>query len=274
MVRNESPQSRPLRVTFYHIAHAGGGFAFEYSTTLTAGQEWEFAPPSALHGSAIVNGSEDLAVSTAVRRNPVPNNIGAAYAGVSALRTADVIYVPMVMRQRTTASGTGNSDLYIQNTGSSLGGVAIDLIAQPGSGYSNYTTPSINILPGVTQLYSLQNESAVNVPDNWIGSAVVRKTYGAGGITVLSDLKFGAATIQSVQGFSFFQAVDTWHIPLFTSRLVNGLSTPVTFQNLGGGYVPTNTIKLECTPTPNTTGSPFTVWNDQALSANGYYAKI
>ncbi len=270
MVRNESPQSRPLRISFYHIAQVGGGIAFTFNMNLTAGQEWVIVPPGALHGSAIVNGSEDLAVSVAVRRNPVPNNISAAYAGVTFTRTADTLFVPLVLRQKITASGIGNSDLYIQNVGSSDLFAVIDLVALPGSGKPNYTTPTFFIPPAATYLYSLQTESAANVPDDWIGSAVVR-VIGTGNAAVLSDLKTGAATIQSLQGFTTGQADRTWYIPLFTSRLTNGLSTPVTIQNLSGTQFNTGSLVLTCAPAPGG-GAPFTVTNSQSVPHTGSYS--
>lgn len=272
LVRNESAEPRPLRISYYNIVHAGGGFAFEYNTTLNPTQQLVVAPSNALHGSAIVDGSEDLAISVAVRQNAVPNHIGAAYAGVTPPRTAGALYVPLVLRQKITASGTGNSDLYIQNTGSSTLNVVIDLLALPGSGKPNYTTPALAVQPGATRLYALQNESAFNVPDDWVGSAVVRVTSGAGAINVLSDLKTGAATIQSLQGFSAAGQADTWYVPLFTSRLTNGLSTPVTIQNLSGSQFSVGSVSLICTPAPGSGGWSFTVTNDQSVPNSGSYA--
>lgn len=272
MVRNESPQARWVHINYYNMAHAGGGYAYEQSTLLNPGQQWVTTPSMALHGSAVVDGGEDLSVAVSVRRNPVPNYISAAHAGTPPIRMASTAYVPMVMRQKSTGSGIGNSDLYIQNAGSSNLYVAVDLIASPGSGLPNYTTPLFNIPPSATQLYSLQNENPGFVPNEWIGSAVVRVVGVAGNINVLSNLKFGAATIQSLQGFSPNQASSAWSIPLFTSRLNNGLSTPVTIQNLSGATFGTNSIGLSCTPMPGSSGNITVTNGAQTVPNNGYIA--
>lgn len=268
MVRNESPQSQPLRVVFYNLAPTGVP-VFEYNTTLNAGQGWEFSPPGDLRGSAIVNGSEDLAVSGALRRYSNFTYSGASYAGVPFTNTTGPVYVPLVMRKMLTASGPTNSDLYIQNTGSSALSAVIELVGLPGYSNWNYTKPSFNVPPGAAYLYSLESESSANVPENWIGSAKVSVTGGPNNVAILSDLKSGAAIVQSLQGFSAVQATSNWNIPLFSSRLANGLNTPVTVQNLSGGQFNAYSISLACTPLGS--GSTFTVWNSQPAPNNGSY---
>jgi len=61
---------------------------------------------------------------------------------------------------------------------------------------------------------------------------------------------------------------SSWYVPLFTSRLTNGLSTPVSIQNLTGGSVPAGQITLTCTKDPASGGSNFNKSNPSAVGNN------
>lgn len=136
------------------------------------------------------------------------------------------------MRNRATADGTANSEILVQNVSGAAVTVQIQMIAAPGSGFTGYTKTGITINPGASYAYNLVSESPANVSDNWYGSAVVSITSGGSTLVVVSNLRTGANIVQTFNGFPSQSQGTSWGVPLFMSRLANGLSTPVAVQNL------------------------------------------
>ncbi len=198
-------------------------------------------------GSAVVASDQPLgAVVQILARNQTPTQ--GAYIGSST--TSNVYYVPLVLRQRNST----NSQIMVQNAGTSAVTVNIELIKSATSPGANYTRSGVNIPAGATFYYDLSTESAANVADAWFGSAVVRATSAGGQITVISNLFAGADQLQTFNAFPGSGLSNKWFVPLFTSRLTNALSTPVSVQNLSGATAAAGSIVMNCTRDPGSTG--------------------
>lgn len=218
-------------------------------------------------GSAVVSADQPLGAVVQIQargQNPTTNG---AYSGVSEGGTS--YYVPLVARKLTTASGLGNSQIVVQNTGSSAVNVEIELIGPNGS--TTYTKSGISIQPGASYYYDLALESSSNVPDNWYGSAVARSVTAGGTIAVVSNFFTGDA-MQTFNAFSSSSPTTGWFVPLFTSRLSNSLSTPIAVQNLSGADIITGGVQVVCTPDPGLSGySTFTMTNGTAIGHTAAY---
>jgi len=222
----------------------------------------QYTDPSlpAGRGSVVVGAGQAVGSVVQIRalnQNPTSNG---AYVG---LPDGDPrFYVPLVAKQRTTASGIANSQIVIQNTGQTDVNVEVDLL-----GTSNYTKPINGIKPGAAYLYDVALES--NISTEWLGSAVVRALNGE--VAVVSNF-FTADAMQTFNGFASSSPGTKWFVPQFTSRLANSLSTPVSIQNLSGAQIPVGVIQMSCKPAPGKPGAPFTVQNTTAVDNNMGYA--
>lgn len=221
-------------------------------------------------GSVIVSADQPLAAVVQIRALNQTATSG-AYTGFFA--GSDTFYVPLVARQRGTASGVANSQIIIQNTGAGATGVEVKFIDW-FSGNPVYTkTTGININPGASYLYDLADET--NLPTNWLGSAVVRATTGGGSIAVVSNFFTGPHGMQTFNAFSAESPSKAWVVPLFVSRLANGLSAPVTIQNLSNSTIPVGGAVMTCTvdsTSPNPTPATFVVSNTTAIAPSMAYA--
>ncbi|MEM2001787.1 MAG: hypothetical protein QXT77_03935 [Candidatus Methanomethylicaceae archaeon] len=218
-------------------------------------------------GSVVISADQPLgAVVQILARNQNPTSSG-AYSGFTGGSTS--YYVPLVARKLSTATGIGNSQIIVQNAGNNAVNVEIELIKSDGS--TTYTKSGISIQPGASYYYDLAQESPNNVPDGWYGSAVVRTTTTGGAIAVVSNFFTGDA-MQTFNAFSSASPTTRWFVPLFTSRLANGLSTPVAVQNLSGNTIPIGGVSLRCTPDPSLSGyTPFTKTNTTAIGNTAAY---
>jgi hypothetical protein len=216
-------------------------------------------------GSVVVSASQPLgAVVQILARGQDPTSSG-AYSGFESGDNS--FYVPLAMRKLTTASGEGNSQIIVQNTGSGSTTANIELVNPDGT--TRYTKSAGSIAAGASYLYDLEQESSSNVPDGWYGSAVV--TAGSGGeVAVVSNL-FSADAMQTFNAFGSSAPGTTWFVPLFTSRLANSLSTPIAVQNLSGGTIAANGVTVTCTPDPAIGGSGFTMKNSSSIVDTAAY---
>src|SRR5262249_22491672 len=57
-------------------------------------------------------------------------------------------------------------------------------------------------------------------------------------------------TLQTYNAFAASHLAADWYVPLFTSRLTNGLSTPISVQNLTGATQNAGQITLTCAADP------------------------
>lgn len=191
-------------------------------------------------GSVIVSADQPLgAVVQILARNQTPTS--GAYSGFSEGSTT--FYVPLVIRKLMGASGLGNSQIVVQNTSSVPISFNIRLVRHDGT--HTYTKTVTNLAVGASYYYDLADESPSNVPDGWYGSAVVETTTPGGQLVVISNLFTGPHAMQTFKGFS--SSAREWLVPLFTSRLANGLSTPLSIQNVSGSTIPAGSIVITCT---------------------------
>jgi len=216
-------------------------------------------------GSAVINSTQPLGAVVQIQaRGQTPTS--GAYSGF--IQTSSTFYVPLAARRLTTASGLGNSQIMIQNAGTSSATVNVQLLGDTAS----YTRSGINIPAGATYYYDLDEET--NLPTEWVGSAVVTAAGGSQ-IAVVSNFFTGPDAMQTFNGFPAENLATTWLVPIFTSRLANNLSTVVTVQNLSGGTIATGGIQLSCTkgegspdPTTFTRSNPASIDNNKSYSFN------
>jgi hypothetical protein len=214
-------------------------------------RQYEDAALSAGSGSVVVGGSGPMgAVVQILARGQVPTS--GAYSGATS--GAASFNVPLVARNSTGASGTVNSQIIVQNTGGAATSFTISLI--DGNGTTVRTTPAVNLNPGASSTYDLADDGAL--PAGFY-SAVVNAAAG-GQVAVVSNLFTGNDAMQTFSGFA--TGAQKWLAPLFTSRLLNGLSTPVSVQNLSGGAIPAGGIKLNCIADPSSGKANFNLQND------------
>jgi hypothetical protein len=206
-------------------------------------------------GSVVISANAALGavVQLQARDGQVPTT--GAYSGISAPSSS--VYVPLVIRRGASASGMANSQIIAQNTGSSPIQIDIDLIATNGS--KTYTKSFPNVAAGASVEYDLDVENNANVPEGWVGSAVVKSAANGGQVGVVSNFFLGEHAMQTFNGFS--TPAQKWFAPLVTSRLGNGLSTPIAVQNLSGGTIPVGGIKIACKTGAGSPGGDFNLQN-------------
>lgn len=193
-------------------------------------------------GSVVVGGQGALGAVVQIRAlNQTPTS--GAYSGATSGATS--VNIPLVAYNGTSAQGTANSQIIVQNTSGTPTNFSIDLIDRtPGGTNKTFNSPG-TLAPGASYTFDMA-DNAAGLPANWFGSAVVRATTSGGEVTAVSNFFLGADTMQTFNGFT--STGTRWVAPLFTSRLANGLSTPLTVQNLSGATIPANAITVSCTP--------------------------
>ncbi len=246
----------PSSTTFTVTASGGQAIIAQYfDATMTAGR-----------GSAVVASDQPLgAVAQVLARSPQVPTQG-AYIGATS--TNSTFYVPLVIRRLGGGGGVGtNSQIMVQNADTTSITVTISLVKSATSPGSNYTKSNIVIGQGATYYYDLDDESSANVADGWIGSAVVTASSGRQ-IAVVSNLFSGADQLQTFNGFPASNLGTTWLVPLFASKLANGLNAPITVQNLSGSPMGVGTIGLSCKKDPASPGTDFTTSNSASVANN------
>ncbi|WP_322506644.1 hypothetical protein [Anaerolinea sp.] len=195
-------------------------------------------------GSAVVQSNQPLgAVVQILARNQTPTS--GAYSGFTS--GSSKLVVPLVLKNRSTASGLTNSQIIIQNVEQTAITVSIDFV--PQSGYTAYTKSGITIQPGSSYYWDATDEAGL--ANGWGGSAIINVADTKKAVAV-SNLFSGANSVQTFSAFPQEAATTGWVIPLFTSRLTNGLSTPVAIQNVSGVEIAAGGITMECTSTIST----------------------
>lgn len=242
----------------FTIAGYGQKIIAQYlDSTLTAGK-----------GSAVV--SSDMPLGSVVQvlaRGQTPTS--GAYSGLSS--GSNSFYVPIILKQRSTQNGLTNTQIMIQNLQAAEAiSAQVQFVASPGSGYSNFLKSIASIPAYSTYYYDVADESVSNLPDGWYGSAVVTGQSGKM-IGVVVNIFAGANSLQTFNAFPSESAGTSWSVPQFTSKLANGLSTPVTVQNVSGGEIAIGGIDLDCLPASGYTGE-IHLSNPAAVPANASYA--
>ena len=236
--------------TNFTVAGNGGQaiIAQYFDTTMTSGR-----------GSAVVASNQPMgAVVQILARNQTPTS--GAYIGSSS--TASTFYVPLVQKSTST-----NSQIMIQNAGTSATTVDIQLIKAAASPGANFTKSAVSIQAGATYYFDVTDEGTI--ASGWYGSAVISSS---GQLSVISNKFAGADSLQTFNGFMSTQLGSSWFIPLFTSRLTNGLSTPISVQNLSGSSIAAGDLDLVCTKDPASGGAnSFPASNTSAVGVNESY---
>lgn len=199
-------------------------------------------------GSAVISSSQDLRAIVQIQaRGQIPTQ--GAYSGFTTGSTK--FYVPLVIKNRNTASGLANTQIIVQNLeGTNQVNGTIDLISEDGT--LKYSKPFSNLKAGASFFYDVADEAESNVPSGWYGSAVVNSVDG--NIAVVSNFFTGPDAMQTFNAFPQESLNQNWVAPLFFIRLANGLSTVVTVQNLSDSTIPQDGITLTCTRNPNIPG--------------------
>ena len=232
-----------------------------FDTTLTAGQ-----------GSVVLTSSQPLgAVTQILARNQVPSS--GAYSGITA--PAARYYAPQVFANLPSAAGLQNSQIAIQNTTAAAITVNVEFVPFPGiSGLSAYTKSGISIAAGAAFLYDLSNEANLKSTNatvkGWTGSAVVSATSGT--VAVVVNTFAGVNSLQTYNAFPSTDITDAWSIPQFTSKLPNGLNTPIIAQNLSGGDIPVGDVTLTCVAATGYSPATLVKKNEAVVPNNGTFA--
>jgi hypothetical protein len=197
-------------------------------------------------GSVVVSTSGPVGAVVQIQARGQTATSG-AYVGVS--QGAATANVPLVSRRGSSLSGLTNSQIIIQNASSQQIDVVVDLLnLTDGSVALSKTFQDLNANASVE--YDLDTEGGL--PEGWFGSASVRSETAGGEVAVVSNFFTGPDTMQTFNAFT--AKGRKWFAPLFTSRLGNGLSTPITVQNVSGGEIPAGGIELVCTKNANAPG--------------------
>jgi hypothetical protein len=222
---------------------------------------------SAGSGSVVVGGQGALGAVVQIRAlNQTPTS--GAYSGATA--GAASVNIPLVSYQGNSAQGTTNSQIIVQNTSGTATNFSVDLVNRDtGAIDKTFNSPSV-LQPGASYTFDMA-DNAVGLPANWFGSAVVRATTAGGEVTAVSNFFLGADTMQTFNGFT--NTGTKWSVPLFTSRLANGLSSPITVQNLSGGSIPANAITVNCVPNAASgVTTPISMSNTAAIGNTAGYS--
>lgn len=217
-------------------------------------------------GSVVVSASGKVGavVQIQARDGQVPTS--AAYSGATAGAAKTIL--PLVSRQGSSRDGKTNSQMVIQNTTAADVTVKVDLIDLT-TGATTFTKTNIVIKKGASFEYDLDTET--NLPVPWFGSAIVTTTSSGGLAAAIGSFFIGNDTMQTYNGFT--SVGQKWLAPLFTSRLANGLSTPVTVSNAGTTDIPVGGIKLSCKPDPACTNcATINKSNPTVVKPNQSYA--
>jgi hypothetical protein len=202
-------------------------------------------------GSAVLSSTEPLAAIVQIlARNQTPSS--GAYSGFTS--GSNKFYAPLVQAKLLTAGGTSNAQIMIQNIGNTaLTNVTVDFFHNPIlAGITDYQKTGISIPAYSTYYYDLSNET--NLEAQWSGSAVVTADTGKS-VAVVVNLFAGANTLTTYNAYPVESIGQNWAIPLFTSRLPNGLNTSVSVQNVSGSTMASGSITLDC---KSTLSSPAT----------------
>lgn len=223
-------------------------------TTLTAGQ-----------GSAVVSSDQALGAVTQVLADypthPAQNASNGAYSGITT--PSDTWLLPLVAKNGSSASGTLNTQIVIQNAGSAAVNVQVAFS-------NNYTKTGISLNPGASLNYDLSLDGSM---PTGFASAVVKTVPAGGSLAVVQNTFIGADGLQTLDGFASANVGSSWMVPLFVAKLAsNNLSTPVTIQNLSGGTLAINQITMSCVADPaSPTAGNFSVQNSTTVANNASY---
>jgi hypothetical protein len=204
--------------------------------------QWDDTTLTSGTGSVVVSSDQPLASVVEIwARSPQVPTTG-AYVGVTS--GANTVVLPQVFYQKTSSNGIQNSQIFVQNVGTTTADVTIHFIPFPGSTGNDWTTSSVAIQPGATYPMDLADSTGFN--GAWSGSAVVDAADAADTLAVTVNSFAGADAMQTYNGFSSAAATTTWYFPQFMVRLTNSSNTPITYTNVSGSTFGVGTVTLNC----------------------------
>lgn len=211
-------------------ANGGQSYQAHYFSSMDSGR-----------GSVVISSDQSLAAIVQEQaRAPQSPSFG-AYSGIT--QPSEKYYIPFLPKQLATASGVGNGVIVIQNTESSVANATVSFVS--GATFAVVYTANINNIPaGSAYYYDLSDET--NLPDNFYGSAVVSAESGKQ-VAVMTNIFMGNDGLLADNAFPQESLTDEWVVPIFDSRLTNGLSTGISVQNLSGSDMAVGSIQLQCT---------------------------
>jgi hypothetical protein len=215
-------------------------------------------------GSVVIASSQPLgAMVQELVRTGVPSS--GAYTGIDV--PSAVWYIPLLAHHGGSATGIANSQIIIQNVGTSAVNFSVALYAL-GASTPTYTKNYTGIAAGASALYDLEEET--NLPNGFWGSAVV--STASGSIGVVTNLFVGADSLGAYNAFPQEAVDDTWYVPLLYVRLGNSLTTSLAIQNLSGVSIPVGDLSLVCIKNPAAPGAgTISLTNHTAIANNGAY---
>jgi hypothetical protein len=197
-------------------------------------------------GSVVLSSTEPLAAVVQIQARGQTPTMG-AYTGYTS--GSNKFYAPLVMRKASSASGIANTQIMIQNIMNADITASVQFFHQPGTAFPDFTKTfdGANIIKKYsTRYYDVADESAANLPDGWLGSAVITAQTG-NQIAVVVNIFFGADSLQTYNAFPDESKGSSWAVPQFASRLTsNNFNTPVSVQNVSGGTMSAGTIQMNC----------------------------
>jgi len=237
--------AHPDNTNFTVPMNYGQFIARQYTdTTLTSGK-----------GSVVLSSTEPLAAVVQIQARGQVSTIG-AYSGFTT--GSNKFFIPLVMRNANSASGIANTQIMIQNIMNEDITASVQFIPSPGTAYLGFTknfTGGDNIKKYSTIYYDVADESTSNLPNGWIGSAVVTAQTSKQ-IAVVTNIFFGSDSLQTFNAFMDESKGTSWAVPQFASRLAsNNFNTPVSVQNVSGSTMLTGTIQMTCNPATGYTGN-------------------
>ena len=259
-------------VTATYLTPAGaewGSSIFKYFTIPAGGnsivRQYDDTGLTAGRGSVIVASNQPLgAMVQEITRTGTPSS--GAYTGIS--QASAKWYVPLAARRANSATGKVNSQIVVQNVGSGPADYKVEYFTL-GTGSSAFSRTYTGLASGASNLIDLDLEGGL--PSPWWGSVEVSTTSGSLG--VVSNLFFGADSLNSFNGFPVEKVTSSWKVPLLYVRLSNTLTTSVTVQNLSGGDLPVGDIQMKCVKNPAAAGAAeITVTNNAVVKDKSSYA--
>jgi hypothetical protein len=260
------------QISYYRSQADGGGqwrapegFTLDNLGDQLIKRQYDDGALSAGSGSVVVSTDGPVGAVVQIQARP-PAEVPSfgAYVGVS--QGAEEAFLPLVMRRLGTASGTGNSQVIIQNASNSAIDVEVEFV-NGATGAVQHTEPINDLGANTARELDLDND-VPGLPENWFGSATVR-AVGGGQVAVVSNLFSGGDGMQTFNAFT--ESKTEWGVPLFAYRLANSLSSPVAVQNVSGAQIPVGGITLTCTKDPASPGANFTSSNTTAVNNNAAY---
>lgn len=228
-------------------------------------------PGTAGQGSLVLSSDQALGAVVQILASypggPAQTQSSGAYAGFTT--GAASFSVPLVSRKGASASGATNSQIMVQNTGAANTTATITLT--PLTGFTATATITKSLAAGQSWFFDLNSDlTDAAFPGAWFGSASV--SGGGGSVAVVSNFFTGADTLQTYNAFP--SGSTTLFAPSVFARLGNGLSTPITIQNVGGGAIAAGAAELQCKGDAASTAIPanFTLTNTTSIAVGASFA--